>query len=127
MIHAFFKLTRRQWFVRHASDPYVKAARHENYRSRAVFKLIQINQKYRLLEGAKLILDLGAAPGGWSQVASTIVQAQNGSVIAVDLLEMLPIEGVKFIRGDFTNEDVAKCIQQLCQGRDVDVLLSYST
>ncbi len=88
---------------RHLNDPYVKLAQKQNYRSRSSFKLIEIQKKYRLLRKGMQILDLGAAPGGWSQVAAEILGG-SGKIIALDLLSMDPISGVDFHQGDFTDQ-----------------------
>jgi 23S rRNA (uridine2552-2'-O)-methyltransferase len=90
----------KEWLRRHVSDPYVRKARHEGYRSRAAYKLLEIDQKHSLLKPGMTVLDLGAAPGGWSQVAAQKVMP-GGCVIAVDLLEMAPISGVTILKGDF--------------------------
>jgi 23S rRNA (uridine2552-2'-O)-methyltransferase len=103
------KMTRKRtpasarWLERQLNDPYVAQARREGYRSRAAYKLIEIDDKYRMLKRGERIVDLGAAPGGWSQVAAARVGAQEGRgrVIAIDLLEMDPIEGVEFRQMDF--------------------------
>jgi 23S rRNA (uridine2552-2'-O)-methyltransferase len=91
------------WLERQLNDPYVAQARREGYRSRAAFKLIEIDEKYRLFKPGHRIVDLGAAPGGWSQVAAALTAAREsrGRVIAIDLLEMEAIEGVEFRRIDF--------------------------
>lgn len=90
----------RRWLQQHVADPYVRRAQAQGYRSRASFKLLEINQRDRLLLPGATVVDLGAAPGGWSQVASTIV-GPRGRVLAVDLLDMAPLPGVEFILGDF--------------------------
>lgn len=74
--------------MRQSKDPYVKAARELDYRSRAAFKLVQLHERFRIFSGAKLVVDLGAAPGGWSQVASEFLKNQKSSVVAIDLLRM---------------------------------------
>ena len=91
------------WLERQLNDPYVAQARREGYRSRAAYKLIEIDDKYRLMRPGQRIVDLGAAPGGWSQVATARVQARGGRgrVVAIDLLEMDAIDGVEFRRMDF--------------------------
>jgi len=99
----------RKWKKRQASDPYVLKAQQEGWRSRAVFKLEEIDKKYRLLHNGSVVIDLGAAPGGWSQYAARRA-LPKGRVIALDILDMDPLDGVEFIQGDFT-EDAA--LQQL--------------
>jgi 23S rRNA (uridine2552-2'-O)-methyltransferase len=90
----------KEWLRRHVSDPYVRKARQEGYRSRAAYKLLEIDQKYSLFKPGMTVLDLGAAPGGWSQVAAQKVMP-GGRVVAIDVLEMAPISGVTIIKGDF--------------------------
>jgi 23S rRNA (uridine2552-2'-O)-methyltransferase len=99
------------WFHRQAQDHFVKEARRLDYRSRAAFKLLQLNEVHHLLRKGDLVLDLGAAPGGWSQVASKIV-APKGSVLAIDLLPMTPIDIVKFIQGDFSLPSIQAKMQE---------------
>lgn len=93
----------QHWLERHLGDPYVRRARQEGYRSRAAYKLSELDDKHRLLKPGARVVDLGAAPGGWSQIAAERVRAGNGPgrVIAVDPLEMAPIKGVEFLRLDF--------------------------
>jgi 23S rRNA (uridine2552-2'-O)-methyltransferase len=90
----------KEWLRRHVSDPYVRKARQEGYRSRAAYKLLEIDQKHSLFKPGMTVLDLGAAPGGWSQVAAQKV-LPGGAVIAIDVLEMAPISGVTIRKGDF--------------------------
>lgn len=99
------------WWARQAKDGWVKAARTQDYRSRAAFKLLQLQKDYRLIRTGDTILDLGAAPGGWSQVACEIV-GPRGKVLGMDILPMQPIEGVSFIQGDFTDADVCRKIME---------------
>jgi 23S rRNA (uridine2552-2'-O)-methyltransferase len=90
----------KEWLRRHVSDPYVKKAQKEGYRSRAAYKLLEIDQKHSLFKPGMTVLDLGAAPGGWSQVAAQKVMP-GGRVIAIDILEVAPISGVTVLKGDF--------------------------
>lgn len=90
----------KEWLRRHVSDPYVKEARKQGYRSRAAFKLLEIDKRESILKPGKTVLDLGAAPGGWSQVAAEKVKP-GGKVTAVDLLDIAPISGVTILKGDF--------------------------
>jgi 23S rRNA (uridine2552-2'-O)-methyltransferase len=90
----------KEWLRRHVTDPYVKAARKQGYRSRAAFKLLDIDAKEKLFRPGQIVLDLGAAPGGWSQVAAEKVKP-GGRVIAIDLLQIAPISGVTTLQGDF--------------------------
>jgi 23S rRNA (uridine2552-2'-O)-methyltransferase len=95
----------RRWLKEHFDDPYVREAQAAGYRSRAAFKLLEIQAKDRLLRPGMTVVDLGAAPGGWSQVAAAAVGAR-GRVLATDLLEMDPLPGVEFIQGDFREQEV---------------------
>src|SRR5437762_14302290 len=90
----------RQWLRRHVTDPYVRKAREQGYRSRSAFKLLEIDEKEKLLRPGATVVDLGAAPGGWSQVAAARVKP-GGRVIAIDLLKIAPITGVEMLQGDF--------------------------
>lgn len=113
----------RRWLDRQNRDPYVKQARGSHYRSRAVYKLQQIDQRDRLFHPGQLIVDLGSAPGSWSQYVAEKV-APSGRVIALDLLEMEPIPGVQFIQGDFTETDIYEQCLQALEGRTVDLVIS---
>jgi 23S rRNA (uridine2552-2'-O)-methyltransferase len=95
----------KQWLRRHVTDSYVKRARQEGYRSRAAFKLLEIDAKERLLRPGMTVLDLGAAPGGWSQVAAEKVKP-GGRVIAIDLVDIAPISGVTVLKGDFRQASI---------------------
>lgn len=112
-----------QWAARQNRDPFVRAARHSGFRARSVFKLEQIDRKYRLIAPDSLIVDLGSAPGSWSQYAATRVRADN-RIIAVDLLAMESIAKVHFIQGDFTEGAVVEKIVAALDGRPVDLVLS---
>ncbi|HET7570805.1 MAG TPA: 23S rRNA (uridine(2552)-2'-O)-methyltransferase RlmE [Gammaproteobacteria bacterium] len=113
----------RRWLAEHHSDAYVKRARQENRRSRAVFKLAELDEKYRLLKPGMTVVDLGAAPGGWSQYAAERV-GRGGRVFALDLLEMPPLAGVDFIRGDFREPEPLAALKAALGGRPVDLVLS---
>lgn len=102
----------RRWLHGHIADPYVRQARSQGYRSRASFKLLEISQRDRLLQPGATVVDLGAAPGGWSQVASAVV-GPRGKVLAVDLLDMAPLSGVEFILGDFGDDAVLEQVLSL--------------
>lgn len=115
--------TSRAWMERHVADPYVQRAKALGYRSRAAFKLIEIDARDRLFAAGQLVVDLGAAPGGWSQVAAEKTGAR-GRVVAVDVLDMAPIPGVTFVRGDFTAEPVLREIERALGGEPVDLVLS---
>jgi 23S rRNA (uridine2552-2'-O)-methyltransferase len=110
------------WLQEHVNDPYVKQARQEGYRSRASYKLIQLNEKDRLIRPGMLVVDLGSAPGGWSQVAGKLVGAK-GKVVASDVLPMEPLKNVDFIQGDFTDEAVLNQILARLEGRKPDLIL----
>ncbi|MGF1528825.1 MAG: RlmE family RNA methyltransferase [Candidatus Competibacterales bacterium] len=112
-----------RWLREHANDPFVKRARLEGYRSRAAYKLLELQQKDRLLRPGDTVVDLGAAPGGWSQVAAREVGAK-GLVVALDLLPMDGLAGVEFIQGDFCDDEVLQQLWQILAGRPVDLVLS---
>ncbi len=101
--------TSKRWLQEHHSDHYVKQAKQQGYCSRAAYKLLELQQKYRLFKPGMSVVDLGAAPGGWSQVALELVGAK-GAVIALDLLPMTPLPGVDFIQGDFNEEAVYQAL-----------------
>ena len=107
----------------HVTDPYVKRANAEGYRSRAAYKLQQIDAKDKLLKPGMTVVDLGAAPGGWSQVAAKAV-GPTGRVVAVDLLEMPQVPGVTVIRGDFGEQTTLDALEDALEGRAVDLVLS---
>lgn len=113
-----------RWLAEHESDPYVKAARDAGWRSRAVFKLEEIDQRDRLLKPGIKLVDLGAAPGGWCQYASKRMNGQ-GRIFALDLLEMAPLPGVEFLQGDFHEQSVLDQLQAMLGGeRQLDLVLS---
>jgi len=112
------------WLAEHESDPYVKRAREEGWRSRAVFKLDEIQKSDRLLRPGMTIVDLGAAPGGWSQYAARLLQGK-GRIIALDLLEMPALPGVECIQGDFNDEAVLERLLALVgPSQKVDLVMS---
>jgi 23S rRNA (uridine2552-2'-O)-methyltransferase len=113
----------KRWLQEHHQDAYVLKAREQGYRSRAVFKLAEIQQKDRILKPGQLVLDLGAAPGGWSEYAQQIVGDQ-GKVIALDLLPIDPIAGVEFIQGDFTEQQTLDRLLTLIDDLRLDLVLS---
>jgi len=112
-----------QWLQRHVKDPFVRKARSEGYRSRAAYKLIEINTKERFLVPGARVVDLGAAPGGWSQVAGQKV-APGGKVIAVDLLEIAPMSGVTVLCGDCREPGIQAQLAEALRGHKADVVLS---
>ena len=115
--------TSKKWMEEHVNDPYVKKAQADGYRSRASYKLIEINEKDRLFGPGSVVMDLGSAPGGWSQIVAPVV-GENGRVIASDILPMDSIIGVDFIQGDFTDEAVYDQILQVLGDDQVDVVVS---
>lgn len=111
------------WLREHVTDPYVRRARTEGFRSRAAFKLQQITNRDRLFAPGMTVVDLGAAPGGWSQIAASAV-GPRGRVVAVDLLEMAALPGVLRLQGDFGDEAVLASLERELHGELVDVVLS---
>jgi 23S rRNA (uridine2552-2'-O)-methyltransferase len=115
--------TSKAWMREHVTDPYVKRANAEGFRSRAAYKLQQIDAKDKLLRPGMTVVDLGAAPGGWSQVAAKAV-GRAGRVIALDLLEMAQVPGVTVICGDFQEQSVLEQVERALEGEAVDLVLS---
>lgn len=116
----------KSWHQKQNKDPYVKKSRAEGYRSRAAYKLLEINQKDHIFKEGMVVIDLGSAPGGWSQVAKELVGDQ-GKVIALDILEMEPITDVHFLQGDFTSEEVYNQLLNLLSAnhiKKVDIVIS---
>ena len=113
----------KQWLRRHVNDPYVQRSKREGYRARSAYKLTEIDERDRLLKGGLLAIDLGSAPGGWSQVLAQRIGA-SGRVVAIDLLEMEPIAGVTFVRGDFASKKGLAAVQEALNGRKADIVLS---
>lgn len=113
----------KAWMHEHVTDPYVQKAKAEGWRSRAVFKLKEIDEKDRLLKPGMTVVDLGAAPGSWCQYAARRIQP-GGRLIALDLLEMTSMSGVEFIQGDFREESVLRQLESALGGRPVDLVLS---
>lgn len=112
-----------RWLREHFDDVYVKKAQAEGYRSRAVYKLLEIQEKDKILKPGMTVVDLGAAPGGWMQIAKKYI-GRNGVIIGLDLLAIEPIEGTEFIQGDFTSEEVYQQLTDMLAGRQVDIVLS---
>jgi 23S rRNA (uridine2552-2'-O)-methyltransferase len=112
-----------RWLKEHFSDPFVKRAQAEGWRSRAVFKLEELIERDRLLQPGMVVVDLGAAPGGWSQMVRERLH-HNGRVIALDILPMQAIAGVEFVEGDFREEAVVQQLQTTLRGAVVDLVLS---
>lgn len=115
-----------RWLERQLNDPYVASARAEGYRARSAYKLIEIDDRYHLLAPAKRVVDLGAAPGGWSQVAASRVRSSDADphVVAIDYLEMAPIPGVVILQKDFLDDDAPDAIRNALGGGPADVVLS---
>ena len=111
-----------EWLQRHVNDPYVRQAQKDGYRSRSAYKLIQLNEKDRLIRPGMLIVDLGSAPGGWSQVAGRLVGAR-GRVVATDILPMDSLPNVEFIQGDFTEEAVLERVLEALGGNQPDLVI----
>ena len=113
----------KQWLQEHFDDEYVKRAKEKGYRSRATFKLIEIQEKDKIIKSDMNVIDLGAAPGGWSQYVSTRVSRKN-KIIALDLLAIDPLENVDFIQGDFTEDLVLKKLEKMLGEASVGLVLS---
>ncbi|MDO4796317.1 MAG: RlmE family RNA methyltransferase [Brachymonas sp.] len=125
------KKVNKAWLNDHVNDPYVKLAQKEGYRARAAYKLKEIDEALRLIRPGHTVVDLGSAPGAWSQYVrrklapeKAAVGMLNGRIIALDMLPMEPIEGVQFLQGDFREESVLQQLQALMQGQKADVVVS---
>jgi len=112
-----------EWLRRHVNDPFVKQAQLDGYRSRSAYKLIELNEKDRLIKPGMRIMDLGSAPGGWSQVAGKLV-GKKGRVLATDILPMDPVPNVDFIQGDFTDEVIVEKLLAWLDGDRFDLIIS---
>jgi 23S rRNA (uridine2552-2'-O)-methyltransferase len=115
--------TSKAWMQEHVTDPYVRKAQAEGMRSRAAYKLQQLAERDHLLKPGMVVVDLGCAPGGWAQVAGRVV-GPEGRVVGVDLLEMLPVPGVRFVQGDFGDDAVLAEVEKYLESRPVDLVLS---
>jgi 23S rRNA (uridine2552-2'-O)-methyltransferase len=113
----------RRWLHEHFNDPYVKQAQREGYRSRSVYKLLELQERDKFIKPNMTVIDLGAAPGGWSQVLTKMV-GKNGRIIALDILEMEPIHGVEIIVGDFTEDAVLEELMAALGDIKADFILS---
>lgn len=125
------KKVNKAWLNEHVNDPYVKAAQKDGYRARAAYKLKEIDEHFGLIKPGHTVVDLGCAPGAWSQYlrrrlspGGAAVGQLNGTIIGLDILPMEPIEGVTFLQGDFRDEEVLARLQQAVQGRPVDLVVS---
>ena len=118
----------KAWIHAHLNDPYVKLAQQRKYRSRAAFKLIEIDDQDRLIRPGQTIVDLGSAPGSWSQVLREKLAGPggtvNGRIVAIDVLPMEPVDGVVFLEGDFRDDAVLAQFEALLEGRKADLVLS---
>ncbi len=112
-----------RWLKEHFADQYVKEAQKLGYRSRAAFKLLEIQQKDRLIKPGMIVVDLGAAPGGWSQIAAQLV-GEHGRVLALDILPMDEISGVEFVEGDFREASVLQCFERVLNDQQPDLVIS---
>lgn len=115
--------TSARWLQRHFDDDYVRKAQQAGYRSRAVYKLLEINERDHILRPGMTVIDLGAAPGGWSQAAAKIV-GTRGHVIALDILPMDPLQGVSILQGDFREETIMAELLKVVGGQRVDLVIS---
>jgi 23S rRNA (uridine2552-2'-O)-methyltransferase len=115
--------TSKAWMLEHLNDPYVKLAQKDGYRARAAYKLMEIDDKDKLIKPGMTIVDLGSAPGSWSQVAVQRLKG-HGKVIALDLLDMQPIGGVTFIQGDFREESVLRLLEEKLNNVQVDLVIA---
>ena len=130
------KKVNKAWLADHINDPYVKLAQKEGYRARAAYKLKEIDETLKLIRPGQVVVDLGAAPGAWSQylrrkfapkeagAGGAAMGQLNGAIIALDLLPFEPVEGVHFIQGDFREDAVVQALEQALAGRAVDVVVS---
>ena len=116
------KSKNRTWIKQHVKDPYVRQSQLDGYRSRASYKLLEIVEKGRYIKSGMVVVDLGSAPGGWSQVAAKLV-GHKGCVVAVDILPMDPVAGVSFIQGDFTEEEILNQLLGEIGNRPVDLVI----
>ena len=113
----------KQWLRRHVNDPYVQRSKREGYRARSAYKLLEIDERDKVFKPGQVVVDLGAAPGGWSQVAAQRVGAR-GKVVAIDLLPMEPVSGVTVLQADFGSKSGLAKVESAVEGRAVDVVLS---
>ena len=113
----------RRWLAEHFDDQYVKMAQQQGLRSRAAFKLMELDEKYHLLRPGIRVVDLGSAPGSWTQVVQRVL-GERGKIIALDMLPMDPVQGVNFIQGDFTEDEPLALLEDALEGHNVDLVLS---
>ena len=113
----------RRWLAEHFDDQYVKMAQQQGLRARAAFKLMELDEKYQLLRKGMRVVDLGSAPGSWTQVVQRVL-GDSGQIIALDILPMDPLENVTFIQGDFTEDEPLQALEELLNGVQLDLVLS---
>ena len=113
----------KRWVEEHCSDQYVALATKKGYRSRASFKIIEIHEKYNIFKHSDLVVDLGSAPGGWSQIIVDYI-GNNGKIIALDILDMPPLAGVDFIQGDFSSDETYEQLNSLVNNKKIDCVVS---
>jgi 23S rRNA (uridine2552-2'-O)-methyltransferase len=113
----------RRWLTEHFDDQYVKMAHKQGLRSRAAFKLMELDEKYRLLRKGMCVVDLGSAPGSWTQVAQRVL-GDSGKIVALDILPMDPLDRVTFIQGDFTEDEPLALLEEALDGQNADLVLS---
>ena len=113
----------KRWLRRHVNDPYVQRSKKDGYRSRSAYKLTEIDERDKLLKPGMVVVDLGSAPGGWSQVFAKRL-GKSATVIAIDLLDMKPITGVTFLKGDFTSDTGLVALEHALAGRKADLVVS---
>lgn len=115
--------TSKQWMREHINDPYVQQAQKDGYRSRAAYKLLEIDERDHLIKAGMVVVDLGATPGGWSQVAANKI-GDKGKVIALDLLPLNPLPRVEFIQGDFREDSVLAQLEEKLGGKQIELVIS---
>lgn len=115
--------TSKQWMREHINDPYVQQAQKDGYRSRAAYKLLEIDERDHLIKPGMVVVDLGATPGGWSQVAANKI-GDKGKVIALDLLPLNPLPRVEFIQGDFREDGVLAQLEEKLGGKQIELVIS---
>lgn len=115
--------TSKQWMREHINDPFVQQAQKDGYRSRAAYKLLEIDERDHLIKAGMVVVDLGATPGGWSQVAANKI-GEKGKVIALDLLPLMPLPRVEFIQGDFREDSVLAQLEEKLGGKQIGIVIS---
>jgi 23S rRNA (uridine2552-2'-O)-methyltransferase len=115
--------TSKQWMREHINDPFVQMAQKDGYRSRAAYKLLEIDERDHLIKSGMVVVDLGATPGGWSQVAANKI-GDKGKVIALDLLPLAPLARVEFIQGDFREDSILAQLEEMLEGKQIGLVIS---